>query len=63
MVIDGIPLAGKGVAVLAKSTGFSLGASGTWTVVVRVGPTLVSKQDVFVSDVGPPTTVPTRTTG
>jgi copper transport protein len=62
MVIDHIPLTGKGVAVLSKNTGFSLGASGTWTVVVRVGQTVVSKQDVFVSDVGPPSTPAPRAT-
>ena len=63
LVIDGIPLAGRGVAVLSKSTGFSLGASGTWTVVVRIGTTVVGKRDVFVSDVGPPTTLGPRTSG
>jgi copper transport protein len=62
MIIDSIPLTGKGVAVLSKSTGFSLGASGTWTLVVRVGTTVVGKQDVFVSDVAPQKTVVTRTT-
>jgi copper transport protein len=62
MMIDNIPLTGKGVAVLSKSTGFSLGASGTWTLIVRVGTTVVSKQDVFVSDVGPPSTPAPRTT-
>jgi copper transport protein len=62
MEIAPIPLTGKGVAVLSKGTGFSLGASGTWTVVVRVGTTVVSKKDVFVSDVGPPTTIAPRST-
>jgi hypothetical protein len=62
MMLDNIPLTGKGVAVLSKSTGFSLPASGTWTLVVRVGTTVVNKLDVFVSDVGPPTTLAPRTT-
>ena len=62
MEITNIPLTGQGVAVLSKSTGFTLGASGTWTVIVRVGTTVVSKQDVFVTDVGPPSTPKPRTT-
>jgi copper transport protein len=62
MMIEPIPLTGRGVAVLKKSTGFSLGASGTWTMTVRIGATVVGKQDVFISDVAPTKTVVTRTT-
>jgi copper transport protein len=62
MTIDPIPLTGTGTAVLAKSTGFSLGASGTWTVVVRIGGQEVQRQDVFVGDGSPAPTSSTATT-
>ena len=41
MTIDPVPLSGAGIAVLEKVDGFTLGASGTWTVVVRVGDTVM----------------------
>jgi copper transport protein len=62
MTIDPIPLTGTGTAVLAKSTGFSLGASGTWTVVVRIGGQEVQSQDVFVGEGSPAPTSSTATT-
>ena len=54
MTIEPIPLTGAGVAVLKKDTGFSLNATGTWTVVVRVGQNEVARQDVFVGTGGTP---------
>lgn len=52
-----IPLTGAGVAVLEKTDGFSLGSSGTWTVVVRLGSLEVARTDVFVgSELATPTT-------
>lgn len=56
MTIDPIPLTGPGVAVLEKSDGFTLSASGTWTVQVLVGGTLVAEQQVFVGGDAPVTT-------
>ncbi|MBI4934684.1 MAG: copper resistance protein CopC/CopD [Actinobacteria bacterium] len=56
MTIDPIPLTGPGVAVLEKSDGFTLSASGTWTVQVLVGGVLVSEQQVFVGGDAPVTT-------
>jgi copper transport protein len=56
MTIDPIPLTGPGVAVLEKSDGFALSASGTWTVQVLVGGVLVSEQQVFVGGDAPVTT-------
>ena len=49
MTIDPVPLSGAGVAVLEKVDGFTLGASGTWTVVVRVGESEVGRLNVYVS--------------
>ena len=57
MIIEPIPLTGKGVAVLQKAAGFTLTASGTWTVVVKINGTAVGKQDVFVGDLGSTTTL------
>jgi len=48
MSIEPIPLTGTGVAVLEKEDGFSLGASGTWTVIVRIGASEVDRTDVLV---------------
>jgi putative copper export protein/methionine-rich copper-binding protein CopC len=59
MTIAPIPLTGPGVAVLEKSDGFTLTASGTWTVMVLVNGTEVAQQDVFV---GGDTPVPDSTT-
>jgi copper transport protein len=56
MTIDPIPLTGPGVAVLDKSDGFTLSASGTWTLQVLVGGTLVAEQQVFVGGDPPATT-------
>ncbi len=44
-----IPGTGVGVAVLEKEDGFSLPVAGTWTIVVRIGNTVVQSQDVLVS--------------
>jgi len=49
MVIDPIPLTGAGVAVLQADKGFTLGASGTWTVLVYLDGVLVDQHDVFVN--------------
>ena len=55
-----IPLTGAGAAVLEKTDGFSLGSSGTWTVVVRLGSLEVARSDVFVgSELASPTTTTT----
>ena len=48
LTIHDIPLTGVGVAVLEKVDGFSLLAAGTWTIVVRLGDTVVQQQDVLV---------------
>ncbi len=48
LTIQNIGLKGKGVAVLEKNDGFSLLAAGTWTIVVRIGNTVVQQQDVLV---------------
>jgi copper transport protein len=49
MSINSIPLTGPGTAVLEKSDGFTLGASGTWTLVVSANGAEVAREDVFVS--------------
>ena len=49
VVIDPIPLTGAGAAVLDKSTGFTLQASGTWTVLVYLDGVPVEQHDVFVA--------------
>ena len=49
VVIDPIPLTGAGAAVLDKSTGFALQASGTWTVLVYLDGVPVEQHDVFVA--------------
>lgn len=49
MTINSIPLTGTGTAVLEKSDGFTLGASGTWTLVVTANGAEVAREDVFVS--------------
>lgn len=49
MVIDPIPLTSAGVAVLQADKGFTLGASGTWTVLVYLDGVLVDRHDVFVN--------------
>jgi len=48
MSINQIPLAGTGTAVLEKSDGFILNATGTWTVIVSANGAVVAEQDVFV---------------
>jgi hypothetical protein len=45
--------------VLEKSDGFTLSASGTWTIQVLVAGTLVSEQQVFVGGDAPVVTEPT----
>lgn len=49
MVIQPIPLTGAGVAVLQADKGFTLEASGTWTVLVYLDGVLVDQHDVFVN--------------
>ena len=49
VVIDPIPLTGAGAAVLDKSSGFALQASGTWTVLVYLDGVPVEQHDVFVA--------------
>lgn len=49
MTIDPIPLTGAGVAVLDRSKGFTLQASGTWTVLVYLDGVPVDQHDVFVN--------------
>ncbi len=48
LTIHDIGLTKPGVAVLEKNDGFSLLAAGTWTIVVRIGGTVVQSQDVLV---------------
>ena len=48
LTIHDIQLTKPGVAVLEKNDGFSLLAAGTWTIVVRIGNTVVQQQDVLV---------------
>ena len=50
LTIHDIGLKGAGVAVLEKNDGFSLLAAGTWTIVVRIGATVVQQQDVLVEN-------------
>ncbi len=52
LTIHDIPLTGKGVAVLEKEDGFSLLVAGTWTIVVRIGTTVMGSQDVLVHGSG-----------
>lgn len=59
MTINSIPLTGTGTAVLEKSDGFTLGASGTWTLVVSANGAEVAHEDVFV---GGDSTADTSTT-
>lgn len=59
MTINSIPLTGTGTAVLEKSDGFTLGASGTWTLVVSANGAEVAREDVFV---GGDSTADTSTT-
>lgn len=49
MSINRIPLTGPGVAVLEADDDFTLGSSGNWTVIVRIGDNVVDQQSVFVS--------------
>ncbi|MBI4884426.1 MAG: CopD family protein [Actinobacteria bacterium] len=48
LTINNIPFTGTGKAVLEKADGFTLLAAGTWTIVVRLGDTVVASQDVLV---------------
>ncbi|MFZ4720344.1 MAG: copper resistance CopC/CopD family protein [Ilumatobacteraceae bacterium] len=59
MTISPIPLTGAGVAVLPKSTGFTLDTAGTWTVVVRLNGSEVQRQTIYVGD---PAALPTTVT-
>ena len=56
MSIEPIPLTGPGVAVLDQDDGFTLNASGTWTVIVRIGGQEVARTDVFVGEAEAATT-------
>ncbi|MEI7546738.1 MAG: CopD family protein [Actinomycetota bacterium] len=47
--INYIPLTGVGAAVLRKSSGFTLGAAGSWTVRVRIGTQEVASDVVVVN--------------
>ena len=58
MSINQIPLTGTGTAVLDKSDGFTLNATGTWTVIVSANGAEVQREDVFV---GEGTSAPTTT--
>jgi putative copper export protein len=49
MTINSIPLVGPGAAVLQKSDGFTLLASGTWTLIVSANGAELARQDVFVA--------------
>lgn len=49
MVIN-VPLTQKGAAVLRKSSGFSLGASGLWTLRVRTGSNTIAEMQVQVTE-------------
>ena len=48
MSINNIPLTGTGAAELEKSDGFTLNATGTWTLIVSANGAEVARQDVFV---------------
>ncbi len=50
MSINQIPLTGAGTAVLEKSDGFTLNATGTWTLIVSANGAEVQRKDVFVGD-------------
>ena len=50
LTIRDIGLTKPGVAVLEKNDGFTLLAAGTWTIVVRIGNTVVHSQDVLVKN-------------
>lgn len=52
LTIHEIPLTAPGVAVLEKEDGFSLPAAGTWTIVVRIGATVIADQDILVKGSG-----------
>ncbi len=52
LTIHDIGLTGPGVAVLEKGDGFSLLAAGTWTIVVRIGDTVIQQIDVTVEGAG-----------
>ena len=49
MSINYIPLTGPGAAVLRKSSGFTLGAAGAWTVRVRIGQQEIASDTVQVN--------------
>jgi copper transport protein len=48
MSINNIPLTGTGAAVLEKGDGFTLSATGIWTLIVSANGAEVARQDVFV---------------
>ena len=49
LTIHDIPLTDVGVAELEKEDGFSLPVAGTWTIIVRIGATIIQTQDVLVT--------------
>ncbi|MGB8861728.1 MAG: CopD family protein [Ilumatobacteraceae bacterium] len=63
MSIDNIPLVGLTAAVLEKSDGFTLLASGTWTVIVSSNGVEVAREDVFVGGGGPAAETSTTVSG
>ena len=48
LIINNIPLVGTGVAVLEKSDGFTLAATGNWTVVVSANGAEIGRQAILV---------------
>jgi len=60
MTINNIGLTGAGAALLEKSDGFTLQASGTWTLSVQANGSEVASTNVLVSGANPVT--PTATT-
>ncbi len=48
LIINNIPLVGTGVAVLEKSDGFTLAATGNWTVVVSANGVEIGRQAILV---------------
>jgi copper transport protein len=60
MTINQIPLTGPGTAELEKNDGFTLNATGTWTLIVSANGAEVQREDVFVGEgtAAPTTTAP-----
>jgi copper transport protein len=59
LIINNIPLVGTGVAVLEKSDGFTLAATGNWTVVVSANGAEIGRQAILVSGAAATTTTTT----